>query len=138
MPPKTSDRKNPETSEASGRQAPEVASVMLSPEILQQILAANSKTTVTAFLAALPTPVAAISSSASTTISRAANIKPPRWSDDETPYEYFNKYEKAMKHNKVDKCEWGHLLPVYLSGRAQGSFSQVAEERTLARPWLKR
>ena len=128
MPPKTSDRKNPETSEASGRQASEVASVMLSPEILQQILAANSKTTVTALLAALPTPVAAISSSASTTISRAANIKPPRWSDDETPYEYFNKYEKAMKHNKVDKCEWGHLLPVYLSGRAQASFSQVAEE----------
>ena len=33
-----------------------------------------------------------------------------------------------MTHNEVAKSEWGHLLPVYLSGRAQASFSQVGDD----------
>ena len=28
----------------------------------------------------------------------------------------------AMSHNKVPKSDWGHLLSLYLSGRAQESF----------------
>ena len=121
------DRESSEVSESTVSRVSEAAPVMLSPEMLQQILAANSKTTVSALLAALPSPADTSSSSTSST-SRAASIKPPRWSDEEIPSEYFKKYEKAMKHNGVDKREWGHLLPVYLSGRAQASFSQVADE----------
>ena len=56
---------------------------------------------------------------------RPAQIKPPKWSDEDTPSEFFN---KALKHNGVDKSEWGHVLPIYLSGRAQASFTQVSEE----------
>ena len=52
-------------------------------------------------------------------------MKVPKWTDDEIPFEYFNKLEKALKHNGVDKAEWGHLLPVYLAGRAQAAFAQV-------------
>ena len=33
-----------------------------------------------------------------------------------------------MRHNRVIQGEWGHLLPVYLSGRAQASFSQVPDD----------
>ena len=79
-------------------------------------------------LAVKPSPVATADSLSTPAISRSANIKPPRWSDEDTPSEYFNKFEKAMKHNRVDRREWGHLLPVYLSSRAQASFSQVSEE----------
>ena len=56
---------------------------------------------------------------------RSVQVKPPRWSDDDTPYDYFSKYEKAMAHNGVDKAEWGQLLPVYLAGRAQAALAQV-------------
>ena len=55
-------------------------------------------------------------------------IKPPKWSDEDTLYEYFHKFEKAMTHNSVDRRQWGHLLPVYLTGRAQSAYSQVQEE----------
>ena len=73
----------------------------------------------------MPTPDASSRSSAPT---HASFIKPPKWSDEDTPHEFFHKYEKAMKHNRVDKGEWGHVLPVYLSGRAHASFTQVDEE----------
>ena len=56
---------------------------------------------------------------------KTVQVKPPRWSDDDTPYDYFSKYEKAMTHNGVDKAEWGLLLPVYLAGRAQAALAQV-------------
>ena len=56
---------------------------------------------------------------------KPVQVKPPRWSDDDQPYEYFSKYEKAMAHNGVDKAEWGQLLPVYLAGRAQAALAQV-------------
>ena len=55
-------------------------------------------------------------------------MKVPKWTDDEIPFEYFNKLEKALKHNGVDKAEWGHLLPVYLAGRAQAAFAQVDQD----------
>ena len=59
---------------------------------------------------------------------RPVQVKPPKWSDEDTPYDYFSKYEKAMAHNGVDKAEWGQLLPVYLAGRAQVALAQVNVE----------
>ena len=73
-----------------------------------------------ALIATLPTP-----SAAGAAMPKHTHIKTPKWSDEETPYEYFTKYEKAMIHNGVDRTTWGQLLPVYLSGRAQASFAQV-------------
>ena len=52
-------------------------------------------------------------------------IKIPKWSDEDIPYEYFNKFERAMAHNGIARGAWGQLLPVYLSGRAQASYAQV-------------
>ena len=52
----------------------------------------------------------------------------PKWSEEDKPHEYFQKFEKAMKHNSVDKTKWGHVLPIYLTGRAQTAYSQVPEE----------
>ena len=139
MPPKIKksgdDREESVSSEATLGRGSESSTLALSPEILQQILAANSqtvleasKTSFSALLAALPSSVAAVSTSATVATSSRAHVKTPKWTDEDTPYEYFTKYEKAMKHNKVDKSEWGHLLPVYLSGRAQASFSQVGDD----------
>ena len=73
-----------------------------------------------------PAPVPVPVSSSSST--RVSHIKPPRWSDEDTPSEYFNKFEKAMTHNKTDKSEWGTMLPVYLSGRSQASLAEVEDD----------
>ena len=59
---------------------------------------------------------------------RPVPIKLTHWSDEDIPLEFFKKYEKAMDHNWHDKHEWGPLLPVYLTGRAQAAFAQVAED----------
>ena len=56
------------------------------------------------------------------------HIKPPKWSDDDTPFEYLHKFEQAMKHNRVNISQWSHLLPVYLTGKAQAAFSQIQED----------
>ena len=55
-------------------------------------------------------------------------MKIPKWSDEELPFEYFGKFEKALKHNRIPKAERGQLLPVYLSGKAQASFAQVEDD----------
>ena len=89
----------------------------LSAEQLEQILAANHRSMAT-LLATLAPSVPAGPSSRS-------HVKIPKWTDEETPYEYFNKFEKALKHNGVDKAAWGQLLPVYLAGKAQAAFAQV-------------
>ena len=119
------DREESVSSEATLGRGSEASTLALSPEILQQILAANSqtileasKTSFSALLAALPSSVAAVSTSATIATSSRAHVKTLKWTDEDTPYEYFTKYEKVMKHNKVDKSELGHLLTVYLSGRA--------------------
>ena len=115
----------------------ESESTCFSSETLERILAANaqtflaaSKDSMSALLAALPSPSAAhvATISDSVTSTTRAHIKTPKWTDEETPFEYFTKYEKAMTHNRVPKGEWCHLLPVYLSGKAQASFTQVPED----------
>lgn len=60
--------------------------------------------------------------------SRVPQVKVPKWSDEEAPYEYFVKFEKALKHNGLAKESWGQLLPVYLTGRAQAALAQVDVE----------
>ena len=101
----------------------------VSSEQLELILAANSKSmaasmtassksmeaSMTAILAALTPSLPVASASAP---APKAQIKVPKWTDEETPNEYFNKFEKALTHNGVDKATWGHLLPVYLAGKA--------------------
>ena len=86
----------------------------VSSEQLEQILAANNRAL-----------VAALSSSGSAGSSHRSQVKIPKWTDEETPYEFFNKLETALTHNGVDKATWGHLLPVYLAGKAQAAFAQV-------------
>ena len=99
----------------------------LTSEQLEKILESNHKAmleanykSMTALLATLTPP-----SSETPGTARGAQIKIPKWTDDETPFEYFGKFEKALKHNGVEKKSWGQLLPVYLAGRAQAAFAQV-------------
>ena len=122
-------------SEATVGHDSEASTLSLSSVTLERILAANawsfleaSKDSMSALIAALPSSVAAISDSATVSTSRTAHIKTQKWTDDETPSEYFVKFEKAMAHNRIPKREWGQLLPVYLSGKAQASFTQVGDE----------
>ena len=99
----------------------------LSAEQLQLILETQQRTmleashrSMTSLLATLaPTGVSASSA------PRVPQVKVPKWSDDEIPFEYFVKLEKALKHNGVDSSSWGQLLPIYLSGRAQAALAQV-------------
>ena len=98
------------------------SSISLSSAQLEAILDANSKSN----QRAMAELVASLSpASAGSRPPRSVQVKPPRWSDDDTPYDYFSKYEKAMAYNGVDKAEWGQLLPVYLAGRAQAALAQV-------------
>ena len=99
----------------------------LTAEQLDQILAHNQKAmldashrSMTTLLASLSTP-----SGSGLTVSRPPVIPVPKWADDEVPSEFFNKLEKALAHNGVDRSTWGRLLPVYLSGKAQAAFAQV-------------
>ena len=102
----------------------------LTSEQLEKILESNHKAmleanykSMTALLATLTPP-----SPETPGTARGAQIKIPKWTDDETPFEYFGKFEKALKHNGVEKKSWGQLLPVYLAGRAQAAFAQVDSE----------
>ena len=121
MPPKSKKQSEPagEDSESSFSSDSVASSITVTSDRLERILEANHRS-MAALIAALPTPPAP-----SLPSSRPAQIKTPKWSDEETPFEYFTKYEKAMRHNGIDKGTWGQLLPVYLSGRAQASFAQV-------------
>ena len=88
-------------------------------EQLEKILEANHRS-----MAALISTLTS-SSIVSDATPRIAPIKVPKWTDDEIPYQFFTKLEKAWTHNGTDKRTWGHLLPVYLAGRAQAAFAQV-------------
>ena len=91
----------------------------LSVEQLQLILESNQRT-MTSLLATLATP-----SSSASSVPKVAQVKVPKWTDDEIPYEYFVKLDKALTHNGIHNGSWGKLLPIYLSGRAQAALAQV-------------
>ena len=65
---------------------------------------------------------------ASSSDTPRSKIKVPKWCDNETPHDYFAKYEQAMSHNGEPVSQWGPLLPVYLSGKAQGAFKEIPDE----------
>ena len=52
-------------------------------------------------------------------------IPVPKWAGEETPWEYFSKYEQAQKHNAIPREQWGPLLQVYITGKAQAAYAQV-------------
>ena len=104
-------------------------SLSLSSAMLESILAARDKSfesSMMSILASITPSLTAAPASAPTSLPPArAQVKVPKWSDDEVPYEFFTKLEKALSHNGVDKASWGQLLPVYLSGKAQAALAQV-------------
>ena len=104
------------------------SSQTVSAEALERILQSSREASQASMAALIESLPSLLARPVSTSTARTSQIKPPKWSDEDTPSEFFNKYEKALKHNGVDKSEWGHVLPIYLSGRAQASFSQVSKE----------
>ena len=106
------------TSVASSAAASGSSGEFVSPALLERILQSNQKVMADLIATLSPAP-------ASSRPARSVRVKPPKWSDDETPYKYFGKYEKAMLHTGVEKSAWGQLLPVYLAGRAQAALAQV-------------
>ena len=98
------------------------STISLSSEQLESILAANSRSNQRAMADLV---VSLSPASAGSRPARFVQVKPPKWSDEDTPFEYFGKYEKAMLHNGVERSAWGTLLPVYLAGRAQAALAQV-------------
>ena len=127
---------SPLSSAGSYSTASSRSTISLSSEQLEAILAANSKSNLDSSakmmesnqkaMMELIASLSPVPSSARS--SRPVQVKPPRWSDEDTPYDYFAKYEKAMTHNGLDKAEWGQLLPVYLAGKAQAALAQVNVE----------
>ena len=96
-----------------------------------KMMEASQKAMETSFLSALSsittsTSVArSVASAPPPTVAPSSAVKVPKWTDGDQPFPFFTKLETAFTHNKVDKATWGHLLPVYLSGRAELAFSQV-------------
>ena len=56
-------------------------------------------------------------------------IPVPKWTGEESPWDYFSKYEQAQKHNGIARAEWGPLLQAYLTGKAQAAYAQVDPEK---------
>ena len=107
----------------------------LSSEQLEMILSANSKALADSMAANNKTMEASMMSIISTLTPAVpvasshsapnSHVKIPKWTDEDTPFEFFTKLETALTHNGVDKATWGRLLPVYLAGKAQAAFAQV-------------
>ena len=97
----------------------ETIGVGVTPEQLERILEANYRS-MAALIASLST-----SSGPDPSPAKLVSIKVPNWTDQDTPSEYFRKYEQAQLHNGTARSAWGRLLPVYLTGRAQAALAQV-------------
>ena len=121
------------TSTSTASAATTRSTISLSSEQLEAILSTNSKNLqdssariLESNQKAMADLIASLSpASSGSRPVRSVQIKPPKWSDEEIPYDYFGKYEKAMLHSGVEKSSWGQLLPVYLTGRAQAALAQV-------------
>ena len=89
-------------------------------------MAANSKSMEASMMSILASLTPAAPAPAPISLPPAkSHVKVPKWSDDEIPFEFFTKLEKALTHNGVEKAAWGQLLPVYLAGKAQAALAQV-------------
>ena len=126
----------------SGSSIASAAGSSISSEQLERILAATSRTMADSMAAVMKSSSAATSKSMEASMlsilasltpavpvapspSARSHVKVPKWSDEEIPFEFFTKLEKALSHNGVDKASWGQLLPVYLTGKAQAALAQV-------------
>ena len=99
------------------------AGFMMTAEHLDRLVATTARAVLEAnrdsmasLVASLPYTHSVVPSSPS---SRGTHIKPPRWTDDDTPHEYFQKFEKAMRHNKIDQGEWGSFVTCVLNGQTK-------------------
>ena len=88
-------------------------------------MAANSKSMEASMLSILASLTPAVPVASAPSPSARSHVKVPKWTDEEIPFEFFTKLEKALTHNGVDKSAWGQLLPVYLAGKAQAALAQV-------------
>ena len=61
-------------------------------------------------------------SGSSSSVTTTTKVKVPPWTDDQKPQAYFLKFEKAMVCNGEPKSRWGHLLPIYISGKLEPAF----------------
>ena len=82
---------------------------------IQKKMEHDHRVAMKALMDALPTALPAA--------PRKSRVDVPKWTENEVPHEYFGKFEVAQIHNGVDKCEWGLLLQVYLSGTAQAAYA---------------
>ena len=101
----------------------------LSSAMLETILAARDKSFESSMMSILATVTPSLSAASATAPPppppARSQVKVPKWTDEEIPFEYFTKLEKALAHNGVDRSSWGQLLPVYLAGKAQAALAQV-------------
>ena len=129
-------------STVSGSSIASAAGSSVSSEQLERILAATSRTMAESMAAVMESSSAATSKSMEASMlsilasltpavpvapspSARSHVKVPKWTDEEIPFEFFTKLEKALTHNGVDKASWGQLLSVYLTGKAQAALAQV-------------
>ena len=83
----------------------------------QHKLESENRSVMKAMIEAIPTSGSAA--------PRKIRVDVPKWSESEVPHEFLSKYEIAQIHNGVEKCEWGLLLQVYLTGTAQAAYNQL-------------
>ena len=107
-----------------------VSGAPVTTEHLERIIEANQRS-MAALIAALPSALAAVPTPSvpSVPAPKISKVPVPKWTDEEKPFEFFSKYEMAQKHNGVVRGEWGQLLQVYLSGKAQAAYAQVDPEK---------
>ena len=56
---------------------------------------------------------------------KVVKVEVPKLRDEESPSEFFVKWEQAQGHNGMPRDSWAGVLPVYLSGRAQSAYTQI-------------
>ena len=101
-------------------------SMTASSRSIADTVAASNKSFESSMMSILASLTPAAPASAPVSLPPArSQVKVPKWSDDEVPFEFFTKLEKALTHNGVEKTSWGQLLPVYLAGKAQAALAQV-------------
>ena len=117
---------SPSVSEASYASSISSAPTALSfsTEMLESILASRDKSMMTMFASLVPAPTVAVTTPPPPPPPRA-QVKVPKWSDEEIPSAYFSKYEKALTLNGVPRSQWGQNIHVHLSGKAQDALPQV-------------
>ena len=99
-------------------------SMAVNSRSMEASITANNKSMEASLMSIISTLTPAVPVASSHPAPRA-QVKVPKWSDDEIPFEFFTKLEKALDHNGIDKSSWGQLLPVYLTGKAQAALAQV-------------